>query len=150
MHMPVGEKLETYGLKRSGTYIAIPSEKLVETIPGWTYEILITTDKPAPPNTVNTILTQFRQKLPQVKILWIHVEGNQIRIQLQGSPIAWSLILALIGWILPLLGLTLILIAVWSVISAVPGWAWAALVTGVLLILLTPTITTMLKPPKKK
>lgn len=142
--------MQTYGARLTGRYIPIPREKLVETIPGWTYEILIQTDKPAPPNTINTFLTHFSQKLPQVKILWISVDGNQIRIQLQGSPIAWSTILALIGWILPLLGLTLILIAVWSVISAVPSWAWAALALGVTLILLTPTITSMLKPPKKR
>jgi hypothetical protein len=142
--------MQTYGLRQTGTYISIPLDRQVETIPGWTYEILIVADKPAPPNTVQTILTHFSQKLPQVKILWINVDGNEIRIQLQGSPIAWTTILALISWILPLLGLTLILIAVWSVISAVPGWAWATLVVGVILILLTPTITGMLKPPKKK
>lgn len=143
-------KLQAYGVRQTGTYIRIPPEKLVETIPGWTYEVLIVTDKPAPPNTINTILTQFKLKLPQVKILWIGVEENRIHIQLQGSPIAWTTILALIGWILPLLGLTLILIAVWSVISAVPGWAWATLALGIILILLTPTITGMLKPPKKR
>ena len=140
----------SFGVKTTGTYLFIPIEKLVETIPGWTYEVLIRTDKPAPPNTIDTILTQFKLKLPQVKILWIGVEGNEIRIQLQGSPVAWSTILALISWILPLLGLAMMLIAVWAVISAVPGWAWALLITGGILILLSPTITAMLKPPKKR
>ena len=143
-------EVRRYGARVIGTYVAIPLEKLVETIPGWTYEVQIQTDKPAPPNTIDVILTQFKLKLPQVKILWICAVGNRIEIQLQGSPIAWSTILALISWILPLLGLTLILIAVWAVLAAIPGWALATLAVGIILVLLTPTITGMLKPPRKK
>lgn len=139
-----------WGKRVTGTYYVIPFERLVETIPGWTYEIHIVTDKPAPPNTIDIFRTEFANRLPEVKLLWIHVEGNRIKLQLQGSPIPWTTILALISWILPLLGLTLILISVWAVISAVPSWAWATLAVGVALILLAPSITTMLKPPKKK
>jgi len=42
--------------------------------------------------------------------------------------------------ILALLGIVMVLVSVYGVISAIPGWAWALLAVGGVIILLGPTI----------
>jgi hypothetical protein len=113
--------MQTFGAKIAGTAIPIPIYALRETIPGVVYEIRIKTNKPAPPHTIETIRRMFSQRLPQVKIHYIEVNDRNVTIQLEGSPIDWALILALLPLIFTLLGLAIILIAVYSLISAVPS-----------------------------
>jgi hypothetical protein len=145
-----GLKMQKWGFEVKGAKIPIPFSMLDKTIPGLTYEILIKTDKPAPPNTVDAILTTFKQKLPQVKIKYVAVQDNQVTIQLEGSPIEWSLIIGLLPLIFAALGIIILLIAVFGIFASIPSWAWALLVVGALLFFLAPRITALLPPPKKK
>jgi hypothetical protein len=143
----------TLGTKVVGKgYVKIPDQMLDVTIPNWVYEIQILTDKSVtdPPALANLIKTEFAKRLPDVKIYWISVDGDEVRIQLSASPIAWATILALLPLIFALVGLTLILISVWGIITAIPSWAWAALIVGIVLLWIIPAIQPYLKPPKKK
>ncbi len=132
------------------TLMPIPRYALVETIPGMTYEIRITCDKPAPATLPNIIRREFATRLPQVTIHDIKIDGRLVRIRLSGSPIAWATILALLPLIFTLAGLVILLIAVYGIITAVPTWAWGLLIVGVVTLLFLPTIAEAIPPPKKK
>jgi hypothetical protein len=142
--------MSAFNSKVVGTLVPIPIHALKETVPGVVYEIRMKANKPAPPQTIQTIRQVFAEKLPQVKIHYIGVEGSNITIQLEGSPIAWELILALLPLIFTLLGLTLLLVAVFQIISAVPSWVYAVLVLGAIFLFIVPTIMPKIKIPKKK
>jgi hypothetical protein len=144
----------TIGSKVVGKgYVRIPDKMLDVTIPGFIYEIQILTDKPVPDPAVlaDLIKTEFAKRLPEVKIYWISIDGDEVRIQLSASPVSWSVILALLPLIFALVGLTLILIAVWGIITAIPGWAWGCLILGVLTLIILPHVAKYFPaPPKKK
>jgi hypothetical protein len=141
--------VQTFGAKIAGTAIPIPIYALRETVPGVIYEIRIKTNKPAPPQTMETIRAMFAQRLPQVKIHYIEVSDRNVTIQLEGSPIAWELILSLLPLIFTLLGLAIILIAVFSLISAVPSYVWALLIIGAITLFIVPGLIPKVKLPKK-
>jgi hypothetical protein len=141
--------MQTFGAKVAGAAIPIPIYALKETVPGVIYEIRIKTNKPAPPQTMETIRTMFAQRLPQVKIHYIEVSDQNVTIQLEGSPIAWELILSLLPLIFTLLGLAIILIAVFSLISAVPSYVWALLIIGAITLFIVPGLIPKVKLPKK-
>lgn len=142
----------TVGTKIVGTYVRIPEQMLDVTIPDWVYEIQILVDKPVSDSVAlaNLIKTEFSKRLPDVKIHWIFIDGDEVRIQITGSPTAWSLILSLLPLIFTLLGLTLIMVAIWGVISSIPSWAWALLIMGVALFWILPYIEIPAPPEKKE
>lgn len=143
----------TLGVKKSGIYIQIPQKLLDYTIPDWTYEIQLKTDKPVqnPSELATLIKTKFAEKLPEVKIHYIEINGDEVRIQLSASPLSWSTILTFLPLIFLVAGLTILLVAVWGVISAVPSWAWALLVIGIVVLWISPYVMeTILPPPPPK
>jgi len=135
-----------WGRKREGTLIPIPKEMLTETVPGVIYELHIKCDKPPedPEQAINTILTELPKKVP-VKIHYIEVEGDTIKIQLEGSPFDWSLILAALPLILGLIGLTILFIAIYEIFASIPGWAIALMIIGFLLLWFLPGISDIFK-----
>jgi hypothetical protein len=141
--------LQTFGAKVAGVAIPIPIYALKETVPGAIYEIRIKTNKPAPPQTIETIKRVFAEKCPSVKIHYIEVDGNNVTIQLEGSPIAWETILALLPLIFTLLGLVILLVAVFSLISAIPSYVWALLIVGAITLFIVPGLIPKVKLPKK-
>jgi hypothetical protein len=84
-----------------------------------------------------------------VKIHYIEVNDRNVTIQLEGSPIAWELILSLLPLIFTILGIVIIMIAVFSLISAVPSWTWALLIVGAITLFIIPGVIPKIKLPKK-
>ncbi|MEM1551580.1 MAG: hypothetical protein QXH03_02785 [Candidatus Bathyarchaeia archaeon] len=128
----------------------IPPEILKETTPGVTYEVEIKTKGiPNPKHAIETLTTELQRNLPNIKIHYALATEDTITLHIEGSPISWSVILALIPTILSLIGITVILIAVYYLFAGVPGWVWGLLITGVVLLFVIPTIAKTLKEIKK-
>ena len=147
-----------WGRKKEGTLLPIPKEMLTETVPGAIYELHIKCDKPPedPEQAINVILTELPKKVP-VKIHYIEVEGDTIKIQLEGSPLDWSIILAAIPLILGLIGLTILFIAIYEIFASIPGWVIGLLIVGFILLWFLPGIGDLIRgfieifaPPEKR
>jgi hypothetical protein len=136
-----------YGTRVVGRTLAIPQDMLTESIPGQVYELEISTNGiPNPNQVVATLNTKIPQKFPDAKIVWAQIQGNTIRIQIQGSPFAWSLLLLFIPQILSAIGIIVAFIAVYLVIGAIPSWAWALLAVGLGLVIFAPIISKAVTP----
>jgi len=145
MTMSAARPIYWWGRKREGTLVAIPKEMLTETVPGAIYEIHIECDKEPPPQeTIHLITNELPKRVP-VKIHYVEVQGKTVKIQLEGSPIAWELILSALPLILALIGVTILFIAVYNIFAGVPSWAWAMLVLGILLLWFLPGISDIFK-----
>jgi hypothetical protein len=124
----------------------IPPQILGETTPGVTYEVEVQTKGiPDPKTTAETLLRELPNRIPHLKIHYINVTGNTITLQIEASPISWSVILAVIPSILTLLGIAVILIAVYYLFAGVPGWVWGLLILGAVLLFVIPTVTKTMK-----
>jgi hypothetical protein len=139
-----------YGKRIEAKTIPIPKEMLTETVPGATYQIEITTNGiPDPAQAIETITTEFQKKFPTVKIKWIGIKDNTIQIQIEGSPVAWSTIIAYLPLILSLIGVAALIIAIYLLVSAAPGYVWGLLFVGLVLLFVVPNILPIIKPKKR-
>ena len=140
------------GRRIKGDYVRLPESFLDVTIPGWVYEIQALADRPVPnpEEFANLIVEKFAEKFPDVKIYYIYIDGEEVRIQLSASPVAWSDILGFLPLIFALVGLALVAVAVWGVLQTIPSWAWACLIGGILILWLLPTLTGLIPAPKEE
>jgi len=119
----------------------IPRAMLTESIPGAVYELEIRTNGITDEKAVIDLLREeMPKKFKGLRVLWIRIDDSVIRMQIMGSPFAWSLVLLWLPEILQMIGVIVALIAVFLVISQIPAWAWATLLSGVFLIYAGPKI----------
>jgi hypothetical protein len=121
-----------------------PIEALTDSVPGKAYHLHIETNGISNEAEVAVVLTEELWKRCKADVVWMHIENGVIDLQLYGSPFLWTALIALIPIILALLGISFAFTSIWTIISAIPSWAWALLVTGVLLIFIGPNIGKML------
>ena len=119
----------------------MPKIVLGESVPEKVYELHIeTAGIPNPREAVMLLAEKLYDKF-KAKVVWAEVVNYaKIKIQVIGSPFAWALLIPFIPSILNLLAISVILISVYSVIAAIPGWAWALLAVGVVVLLVGPTV----------
>lgn len=108
---------------------------LTESVPGCTYEIRIATRGIPDEEKAAVILVDTLRSKFNAKTNWIRIEGNTIRMQIEGSPFAWALLLAFLPDILLGVGVVVLLISVFLLITTSPYVA-ASIVLGLGLILL--------------
>lgn len=131
----------SYGVKKAGKTLQIPKEMLTESVIGQVYELEIATEGVSDPQeTVNVLAAKIPEQFPTAEVLWVKVEDNTIRLQIRGSPFAWSALLLFLPQILVVVGVVIAFVAVYMVFQAIPSWAWALLVVGAGLIIFAPKI----------
>jgi len=127
--------------KLAGTrLVEMPKEVLTDSVPGKVYHLTIKTKGITNEEEVaKTLVSELYSKF-KAQVIWIRIESDTIELQLIGSPFAWLALLAWLPTILAILGIVMVLASVYSVISAIPGWAWALLAVGVVMILFGPKV----------
>ena len=124
----------------------IPRAMLTESVPGVVYELEIRTEGiPDERAVINLLREEMPKKFKGLEVLWIRVDDKVIRMQIIGSPFAWSLVLLWLPEILALIGVVVTFIAIYFVAAEVPSWAWAILAVGVALIWLGPKIGSIIR-----
>lgn len=139
------------GKRTLGETVYIPKQMLTESVPGVVYELLISTKGIKEPKKVaETLQMEIPIRFKGAEVLWIRIDGDRIRIQIKGSPFLWAIFLLWLPEILALIGIIVVLISVFLVAAAIPSWLWGFMFTGLGLILIGPTlgslIRRMLKP----
>jgi len=125
------------GKRLVGRTEIIPHSMLMkmEAVPGGVYELEIRTkgirDEKA---VVDTLTTKLREKFG-VKVLWISVNKpkDTIKMQIEGSPFAWAVLLPFIPEILLAIGVIVILIVVFLVILERPWWVIGSIIALMLI-----------------
>jgi len=124
------------GKKSVGKTVYIPRAVLTESVPGQRYELNISTNGIQDQSQVVKVLTsELPNKFKGLKIHWIRVDNNSIRMEIEGSPFVWATLLLFLPEILLTIGVVVTFIAVFLVVSAVPSWAWAIFAIGAILII---------------
>jgi len=130
-----------YGTKTITELQYIPKDMLTDSVIGQKYELKIRTNGvPDPAATINLLATELPKQFFDLKVLWINVEGDTITIQISGSPFAWPALLLFLPTILAGVGVIIVLIGVYLMFSAVPGWVFALVIIGGVLIFVGPKI----------
>ena len=111
----------------------IPRAMLTESIPGSIYEIEIVTKGIPNPDEAIDVLRMELPKRFNLKVLWVGVENNVVRMQIIGSPFPWPALLAFLPEILLAIGIVVVLISVYLVFSHIPSWVYALLIIGSIL-----------------
>ena len=109
-------------------------------MPGAIYEVVVRTRGIRNPEEVAEKLLEELPKRFNLDILWLRVDDNEIRMQIEGSPFPWAALLAFLPEILGLIGIVVVLISVGLLIAYAPSWLLAMLVIGALLAYLGPSI----------
>lgn len=136
-----------FGRRVEGKLVAIPKDMLTESVPDAVYEVHVKTEGiPNPEECAKHLVKELPAKVKGLKIIWIGFEGDTIKMQIVGSPFAWSLLLFLLPTILAIIGIVMVLVSVYSVITAIPTWAWALLLIGIGLIVFAKPITEKITP----
>lgn len=140
------------GQRRTGTLLPIPADMLKgETEVGAIYEVHIETKGiPNPQLAAETLLKELPKHFPTIKILWIAVEDNTIKIQFQGSPISWELLLMLLPLILGAIGIAAVLIAVYLIVGGPALWIVLLLGFGLFALFILPKIPEVLKAVRRR
>jgi len=142
----------TIGAPLPGREVELPPQLLTESVYGQKYRVKAKT-QPIPPEkfaqAASLIQTELPKRVRGIKIHYIKVEPTQITIDVEGSPFPWSSLLATLPAILTIIGIIIILIAIYTLIAGVPGWVWALLIMGLVLLFLTPYITPIIKEAAK-
>ena len=130
-----------FGTKTVTELQYIPKAMLTDSVPGQKYELKIRTNGvPDPAATINLLRTELPKQFFDLKVLWINIEGDTITIQISGSPFLWASLLLFLPTILGAVGVIIVLIAVYLMFSAVPGWVFALVIIGGVLIFVGPKI----------
>jgi len=131
----------TLGERVGGRTLIIPPSILTESVPGQIYQVEVATEGvPDPSRAVGALKTELPQKFPGLKVRWVEVRDDAIRLQLEGSPFLWAAVLAFLPQILLAAGVVVTLIAVYLVLSGVPSWLFGLAAVGLVLLLLTPKL----------
>jgi len=103
------------------------------------YEIHISTDGiPDPSSAVNTLIAGLRSR--GVETVWASADAKIIKIQIAGSPMAWTALVLLLPTILSVVGVIATVVAVYMIFSGIPGWALGVLVVGLMFLFVVPTL----------
>ena len=77
-------------------------------------------------------------ELPNVaeglKVTWLEIGDYTVRMQVVGSPFAWSAVVAFLPEIFMLVGAALLTVSVFIVWSMVPGWVAGMMLAGAILL----------------
>ena len=113
--------------------VALTKECLLrgETLPGAIYEVRARLKPPASFD-VEAVERRVYEELPRrarVRVLYVELSpsGEELVVQLEGSPIPWSLILANLDLILAALGFIVLAIVALLIWFSLPEWARGAL-----------------------
>lgn len=146
-----GEKVLEIGKPVGKRGKPLPIAMLTESVPGKFYHISIETTGISDERAAVETITSRLYKEFRAEVVWIRVNGENIELQLQGSPFAWAALIPFIPTILGIIGITVVLVAVYSILAAIPGWAWGLLVVGGILVLIgMPSVTRAIKGEIKK
>jgi len=122
------------GTRMVGITKYIPKEMLTDSVPGQIYELEISTKGIDNPEQVISVLqAELPRKFKGLKVRWIRIDNSTIRMQIEGSPFAWSALLMFLPSILATIGVIVTLIAVYLVWTMIPGWLTAMLILGAVL-----------------
>ena len=124
----------------------LPVKMLTDSVPGKFYHLNIETTGISDEKAVASLLINKLNEKFKAKVVWIKVEGNNIELQISGSPFVWAVLIPFIPTILAVIGISVVLVAVYSIISAIPTWAWALLIIGSVLAVFGPGIARTLVP----
>jgi len=130
-----------FGKKVFGPTKYIPRAMLTESVPGAIYELHIKTKGVPDPQLAAKVITEKLYERFRAKVIWISIEGSDIRLQLVGSPFAWSLLLVFLPEILLAIGIIVLLISVYLVFAHIPGWVLGLAAIGAILFVGAPTIS---------
>ena len=122
------------GTRIVGVIKYIPKDMLTDSVPGQIYELVINTDGIGNPEQIITILqAELPRKFKRLKVKWIRIDNSTIRMQIEGSPFSWALLLAFLPTILETAGVVVLMIAIYLVWVHVPGWVIGMLIIGAIL-----------------
>ncbi len=126
----------------SPVIVQLPKEALTESVVGKFYHLHIETRGISVDNEVNVAKVLVEQLWTKfhADVVWIRIDNGIIDMQLQGSPFVWMLLLEFLPVILGGLAVAFILSSVWGIVTSVPGWAWALLAVGGILIFVGPSL----------
>ena len=124
----------------AGEVLWLDTRKLTESVPGAIYEVVVRTRGIRNPEEVAEKLLQELPRRFDLDIIWLRVDDNEIRMQIEGSPFPWAALLAFLPEILGLIGIVVVLISVGLLIAYAPSWLLAMLIIGALLAYLGPSI----------
>lgn len=136
------------GILAGTRLVHIPQQYMTESVRERVYHLHIETSGITDENAAALLLTTELYNRFKAKVTWVHIENGVMEVQLIGSPFAWAALIAALPVILGLLGIVLILVSIYAVLSSIPSWAWATLATGVMLLLLGPTIAGVVSKKK--
>jgi len=80
------------------------------------------------------LLEELPRRVEGFKISWLEIDGRTVRMQVVGSPFAWSLVLALLPEIFMLVGVALLAVSIFLVWTMVPSWIAGMMFAGVLIL----------------
>lgn len=122
------------GIKAVGRTKYIPRAMLTESVPGQIYELEVRTEVIDNPELViDALQSELPKEFKDLKVKWIRIDGSVVKMQIVGSPFAWSLLLAFIPSILTVVGVIVTLISVFLIWTTVPGWVTGLAVLGLVL-----------------
>ena len=105
--------LLTVGRRVAGETVVVQNASAEESIPGQVYELHIAVDRVTDPQLAAHLLsTELPRRVEGLKILWIEVGDEYIKMQVEGSPFPWALVIRSIPEILSLIGITVLGITV--------------------------------------
>ena len=123
------------GRRVPGDRVAIPLDMLTESVPGQIYEIEIQTRGiPDPEKAVNALAAELPKVARGLKVVYARVEDSTIRLQVEGSPFLWALVLANLPAILAAVGVVILGVTVFLVAQHTPSWVLTLGATGLALI----------------
>lgn len=122
------------GTKAIGKTKYIPRAMLTESVPGQIYELEVRTEVvDNPERVIDALQAELPKEFKDLKVKWIRIDGSVVKMQIVGSPFAWSLLLAFIPSILTVVGVIVTLISVFLIWTTVPGWVTGLAVLGLVL-----------------
>lgn len=130
----LGEKINRIGL-------AIPRVMLTESVPGKVYDLQIQIQGKATNEVelAKTLMAGLYSKF-KAKVVYMAISDNTVEIQFEGSPFAWSAVIAYLPSIFTIFGIILIGISVYTVFASIPSWAWGLLAIGTIMLLVSPAV----------
>ncbi len=137
----------TLGKKPEGELKYIPREILTESVPGAIYEIHIRTQSllgrggPDKETIATILIKELPTRFNGLKIHWIQINDEMIKVAITGSPFAWSALFLALPQILSVIGVTILMIGVYLLWAHVPGYVIGLIIVGALILYIAPKIT---------
>lgn len=126
------------GTRKLGKTLFLDEGMLTESVIGSRYEIQIKTKGVPSPNRTLQVLKDGLEEKFNAEVTYCEIVGDEISIQIVGSPFVWSTVLLFIPQILATIGVAVAGIVVYLMVSGVPSWVYGIGAFVALLIFVLP------------